>query len=94
MMCMDKNDPKMTILPELIKKEIFNQYVFQDIISSNVRFFTFKCRNDADFLYMIVQGMKPRRFCESYQDDHIIYEENQEVSEFYFITEGFIGIGF
>jgi len=35
----------------------------------------------------------PRVF-DPHDDDKIIYEENQEVSELYFIQEGFIGIGF
>lgn len=27
-------------------------------------------------------------------DNDVIYDEDQEVGEFYFITEGFVGIGF
>ena len=35
----------------------------------------------------------PRIFS-PHDEDKIIYDENQEVSELYFIQEGFIGIGF
>jgi hypothetical protein len=35
----------------------------------------------------------PRRF-EATEDDRIIYDEDQEVAEMYFIQDGFIGIGF
>ena len=36
--------------------------------------------------------MMPRRFDSNDQFDKIIYEENQEVSEMYIITEGIIGL--
>ena len=36
--------------------------------------------------------MMPRRFDSNDQFDKIIYEENQEVSEMYIITEGKLGI--
>lgn len=35
----------------------------------------------------------PRRFLD-FGDDRIIYEEEQEVAEMYFIVKGFIGIGY
>ena len=35
----------------------------------------------------------PRRFKDD-DYDHIIYDEDQEVDEMYFIQEGFIGIGY
>ena len=42
---------------------------------------------------MITQGFLPRRFQDNIYD-HIIYDEDQEVDEMYFIQEGFIGIGY
>ena len=35
----------------------------------------------------------PRKF-EATDDDQIIYDEEEEVPEMYFITEGIVGIGF
>jgi len=42
----------------------------------------------------MANGMKPRRFLADDAEDSLLYEEEQEVSEMFFITEGFIGIGF
>jgi len=43
---------------------------------------------------MIIYGMMPRKFhAEDNEDKYICFEE-QEVGEMYFITEGFVGIGF
>ena len=39
------------------------------------------------------KGLMPRRF-DNTGDDKIIYEEECEVAEMYFITKGFIGIGY
>jgi hypothetical protein len=36
----------------------------------------------------------PRKFDSEDDNDKVIYDEDQEVSEIYFIQEGFIGIGF
>ena len=35
----------------------------------------------------------PRKF-EATEEDQIIYDEEDEVTEMYFITEGIIGVGF
>ena len=49
-------------------------------------------RNDENFLSDIAKGMMPRRFQSDHINDRIIYEEDQEVSEMYFVQDGFIGI--
>ena len=49
-------------------------------------------RNDEEFLIAIAKGLQPRTF-NSTGHDRIIYEEDQEVAEMYFISEGEIGIG-
>ena len=93
--CADHNcDERMLLLPQHIKKEIFTDYVFQDIFKHHVRFFTKTIRKDIDFLYMVIYGMMPRKFHADDPDDKYICLEEQEIGEMYFITEGFIGIGF
>ena len=42
-------------------------------------------RNDENFLSDIALGMMPRRFLADNPNDRIIYEEDQEVAEMYFI---------
>ena len=49
-------------------------------------------RNDENFLSDIAKGMMPRRFQADHPNDRIIYEEDQEVAEMYFVQSGFIGI--
>jgi len=46
-----------------------------------------------ELLSDISYGFMPRTFSAA-EDDRIIYDENQEVSELYFIHEGYVGIGF
>ena len=36
----------------------------------------------------------PRRFDPNDENDKVIYDEEEEVTEMYFFTEGVIGIGF
>lgn len=42
---------------------------------------------------VMTKGFMPRFFSDT-GDDRIIYEEEQEVAEMYFIVKGFIGIGY
>jgi len=48
---------------------------------------------DARFLYECGLGLMPRRFSPT-SDDKIIYDEEDDVPELYFIIEGIVGIGF
>ena len=84
----------MLLLPKFIKKDIFTTYVFSDVFKHHVRFFTLDIKKDIDFLHLVVYGMMPRRFLAEDNDDKYICLEEQEVGEMYFITEGFVGIGF
>jgi len=43
---------------------------------------------------MLIYGMMPRKFHAEDSEDKFICLEEQEVGEMYFITEGFVGIGF
>ena len=77
-------------------------YLFSDIFNNfKVRFFAGKeggTNNNGDddlyeFLYDISFGFMPRRF-DLTDEDKIIYDEEQEVWEMYFIMEGCVGIGY
>lgn len=50
--------------------------------------------SDQKFIYEISLGFLPRLFKEIDPIDKIICEEDQEVSEMYFVTKGYIGFGY
>lgn len=83
----------MNLLPDSIKSELLSNYLFNDIFRSFRRFFELNTHCQMCLLSDITYGFQPRIF-QPYDDDKIIYDENQEVAELYFIQEGFIGIGF
>ena len=83
----------VALLPRSIKRELITNYLMADVYGSFNRFFDERTQEDVDLLYDMSFGFLPRQF-EPLDDDKIIYEENQEVAEMYFIMEGFIGIGF
>jgi len=57
------------------------------------RFFVLDSSKDTRFFYDIAFGFMPRKF-EATEEDQIIYDEEEEVPEMYFVTEGIVGIGF
>ena len=60
-----------------------------------MHFFKSRERKESKFLYDICFGFMPRFFNPAADpDDKIIYEEEAEVPEMYFVLEGKIGIGF
>jgi len=67
--------------------------LYNDLFTKYTRFFDNEALKDVRFLFDITTGFLPRRF-ENSDDDKIIYDEDQEVAEMYFITDGFVGIGF
>ena len=50
-------------------------------------------RNDKEFLCIIARGMMPRFFESSNLADRVIFDEDMEVCEMYFIRRGVVGIG-
>ena len=60
----------------------------------NFRFFFNPQKNkESKFLYDVAFGLKPRHFSEK-EDENVIYDEEEEVLEMYFITQGQVGIGY
>ena len=81
-----------------------NLYLFEDIFYRFRRFLNVKAEDtrlsqevvlDANsrFLYEITFGFMPRRF-EPTDEDRIIFDEEEVVTELYLVTEGTIGIGY
>ena len=81
-----------------------NLYLFEDIFYRFRRFFNVRAEDskigqelelDANsrFLYDLSFGFMPRRF-EATIEDRIIYDEEDEVLEMYFILDGSVGIGY
>ena len=69
------------------------EYLFEDLFDKFRYFFnTFKFK-ETSFLYDVSFGFMPRRF-EYDEEEKFIYDEEDEVSEMYFILEGTVGIGY
>ena len=66
-------------------------YLFDDIFHNFRFFFNTQKYKDSKFLYDISFGLKPRRF-EANDDEKLIYDEEDEVSEMYFIQEGTVSV--
>ena len=54
---------------------------------------TDEVQKDKDFMAEFTLGFMPRKF-NDIGDDRIIYEEEQEVAEMYFVVKGFVGLGY
>ena len=62
-------------------------YLFDDIFYKFRFFFNSQDYKDSKFLYDVSFGLKPRKF-DCTEEDKLIYDEEDEVSEMYFIQEG------
>ncbi len=85
-------DEQFAVLPEPIIDRIMSDYLFSDIFSQYDRFFSRDLRADKRFLCKFAFGLLPRRFDPTDPMDKIIYEEDQEVGEMYFVQQGKVGI--
>ena len=73
-----------------------NVYLFSDIFNNFQKFFCIDRgvqAEDSNFLYDISFGFIPRKF-ENTAEDKIIYDEEDNVPEMYFLHEGTVGVGF
>ena len=69
-----------------------SDYLFSDIFGKFSRFFNTTLIQDKRFLGTFALGLMPRKFDAQDPVDRIVYEEDQEVAEMYFINEGKVGI--
>ena len=79
----------MKALPRSIKRRIMINYLFGDVLFLFRHFFRTVDNLDSKFLYTICFGFQPRRFNEG----EIIYEEESECPEIYFIMNGLVNVG-
>ena len=68
-------------------------YLFSDIFRQFKRFFNVDSAKETRFLYDVAFGFMPRNFTTN-DDDKIIYDEEEDVPEMYFIIEGNVAIAF
>lgn len=68
-------------------------YLFKDLFKDFRQFFNTNENRESRFLYDVSFGFMPRKFDVS-EEDRVIYDEEDEVPEMYFIIEGSIGIGY
>ena len=94
MSCLSSDDQYLEALPRKLKNQIMTVYLFSDIFKQFKRFFSVDSVKESRFLYDIAFGFMPRRFDPADDADKVIYDEEDEVPEMYFFTEGIIGIGF
>lgn len=66
--------------------------MYADIFHGFKRFFNDDIMAQKEFLNILALGLMPRKFDKYDNLDKIILEENQEVSEMYFIKEGIVGV--
>ena len=69
------------------------QYLFDDIIFKHREFFNTHENRKSKFLYDICFGFKPQKF-DMYESMNLILDEENEVTDMYFIQEGCVGIGY
>ena len=91
--CISKNDEYLRQCPRQMQKHIIQNYLFDDIIYRFRSFFNTLKNKNSKFLYDICFGMKPAKFDAS-DDDMLILDEEDEVTDMYFILEGEIKVGF
>lgn len=69
-------------------------YLYYDTFLQFKRFFNVETAKEKRFLYDIAFGFMPRQFSSNDIDDKVIYDEEEDVLEMYFVTEGMIGVAF
>lgn len=69
-------------------KTILSEYIYSDVFSRFKRLFKPEMLYQNSFVSLFAKGLMPRIFRYEDQADRIIYDENQEVGEMYFLREG------
>ncbi len=91
------DDEYLNQCPKSVKYHIMLHYLFDDIIFRFRAFFIPKVNDvplfDQNFLFEVSVGLIPVKF-DVTPEDRLILDEEDEVSDMYFIMEGKIGIGY
>jgi hypothetical protein len=90
---MNKDDEYLNQCPRQVKRHILINYLFDDIIFKFRNFFNTNENLQSKLLYDVCFGLKPQKFDQTNSDNLIVDEEN-EVTDMYFIVEGNVGIGY
>ena len=94
---MEIDNEYLSQCPKQIKHHILLHYLFDDIIYRFRSFFIPRCQNDEkhdqNFLFEVCFGLKPSKFAKT-QEDRLILDEEDEVTDMYFLTDGKVGIGY
>ena len=88
-----KDSDFISRLPKTIKYGILVHYLFDDVFYNFRLFFNPIQNKDSKFLYDVSFGLKPRHFSKN-EDECIIYDEEEQILEMYFIMSGTVGIGY
>ena len=72
-------------LPPNIMQTILCEYIFSDIFTKYKRFFKPFMLHHCEFVALFSQGLMPRKFDDNCDTDRVIYTENMEVGEMYFL---------
>lgn len=91
---MEKDNNFIDQLPKSISTGIIVHYLFDDVFYNFRFFFNPQKNKDSKFLRDIAFGLKPRAFSDNENEDSVIYDEEAEVLEMYFILSGTVGVGF
>ena len=86
---------KYAQVPFIMREALVVDYLFYGLFKTNSRIFS-DIMHHKEVLYDIATGLIPRFFDANPRsfDDSIIWDENEQVSELYFIQQGTIRIGF
>ena len=83
----------MTALPRSIRRGLIVHYLFDDIFYKFRFFFNTQKNKDSKFLYDVAFGLKPRNFSQQ-KGESMIYDEDEEVLEMYFVISGEVAVGY
>ena len=87
------DDEYLNQCPPMVKKYIMMHYLFDDIIFKFRNFFNTNENKDSKFLYDVCFGLKPAKF-DSTEHDQLILDEEDVVTDMYFIQSGEVSINF
>jgi hypothetical protein len=69
-------------------------YLFDDVFYNFSSFFNPDLYRESKFLYDVAFGLSPRFFSSETEGENIIFDEEEEVFEMYFVMKGQVGLGF
>ena len=83
----------MQDLPHSIKRSIIVHFLFDDVFFNFRSFFKPEKYKDCKFMYDVAFGLMPRLFSKN-EEENIIFDEEEEVLEMYFVMVGSVGVGY